>query len=216
MVLCKKTLFQPRVVGHDVCHSTPETQSKTVIHNPDQYQTMPMGVVVQRRPGVTRWAKWAWKVTAVLPGAAQADWAVLRDAGDVVEYHAATRPLELHGAETESYMAGLAAKVPALFVVMRRSDDAQRPFDVVLVTASPFEAQDYMDNGEDIVEKVALPDGVIGWVRDFTDRFFEQEVFIKRRRDKHRTDRVQDGIGDKRISQMTDVYRAPQRKGSAA
>ncbi|WP_439155959.1 DUF3305 domain-containing protein [Yoonia sp.] len=176
---------------------------------------MPVGVVLQRKQGVTRWAKWAWKAVAVIPGAAQADWMVLREIGDTVEFHAATRPLELHGAECEAYMAGLAAKVPALYVVMRRSDDAQRPFDVLLVTASPFEAQDYTDNGEDIVEKVTMPDGIIGWVRDFTDRFFEEEVFIKRRRDKQRTDRVENGIGDKRIAQLTDVYRAPQRKGSA-
>lgn len=177
---------------------------------------MPLGVVVQRAPGVTRWAKWAWKAVAVIPGAAQADWTVLREEGDTVEYHAATRPLELHGAECEAYMAGLAAKVPAIYVVMRKSDDPQRPFDVLLVTASPYEAQDYTDNGEDIVEKVTMPDGIIGWVRDFTDRFFEEEVFIKRRRDKQRTDQVQDGIGDSRISQLSDVYRAPGRKGSAA
>jgi len=187
-----------------------------VIHNPHQYQTMPLGIVVRRAPGATRWAKWAWKVVSVLPGAAGADWKPLREDGDVVEYHAATRPLELHGAECEAYMAGLADKTPAVYVVMRRSDDAQRPFDVLLVTASPYEAQDYCDNGEDIVEKVAMPDGIIGWVRDFTDRFFEEEVFIKRRRDKHRTDRVEDGVGDARIQQLTDVYRAPGRKDPAA
>jgi hypothetical protein len=143
-----------------------------LIHNPKQYQTFPIGIVVQRAPGVTRWARWAWKAVAVIPGAAQADWSVLREEGDTIEYHAATRPLELHGAECEAYMAGLAAKVPALYVVMRRGDDPMRPLDVLLVTASPYEAQDYTDNGEDIVEKVTMPDGVIGWVRDFTDRFF--------------------------------------------
>lgn len=177
---------------------------------------MPVGIVVRRTPGVTAWAKWAWKAVAVLPGAAPADWKVLRQEGEIVDYHAATCPLHLHGAECESYMAGLAANPPALYVVMRTCDVPQRPFDVVLVTASPFEAQDYTDNGEDIVEKVPMTDGLVGWVRDFTDRFFEQDVFIKRRRDKHRVDRVQDGIGDARIAQASDVYRAPRRKGTAA
>ena len=183
-----------------------------MIHNPNQYQTMPLGVVVRRTPGVTRWSKWAWKAVAVLPGAGPADWTVLREEGEVAEFHAATRPLDLHGAECEAYMAGLADKVPAVYVVMRKSAQGGRPFDVVLVTASPFEAQDYTDNGEDIVEKVPMPDGLIGWVRDFTDRFFEEEVFIKRRRDRQRTDLVQNGIGDERISQVSDVYRAPTRK----
>ena len=26
---------------------------------------MPVGVVVRRAPGVTRWAKWSWRVSAV-------------------------------------------------------------------------------------------------------------------------------------------------------
>lgn len=187
-----------------------------VIHNSKEFQKMPVGVVVQRTPGVTRWANWAWKAVAAIPGAPPADWSVLHEEENRVAYHAATRPLHLHGAETEAYMAGLAAKVPSLYVVMRRREDPQRPFDVVLVTASPYEAQDYTDNGEDIVEKIAMPDGIIGWVRDFTDRFHQDEVFVKRRRDKQRVDRVDDGIGDRRISQMTDVYRAPGRKGSVA
>ena len=29
--------------------------------------TLQVGVVLRRTPGVTRWAKWAWKVTDVLP-----------------------------------------------------------------------------------------------------------------------------------------------------
>ena len=57
-------------------------------HHPNA-QTIPLGVVVRRTPGVTRWAKYAWQVSAVLPGAADADWKVLRTEGDVTEFHAA-------------------------------------------------------------------------------------------------------------------------------
>ena len=46
-------------------------------------QTIPLGVVVRRTPGVTRWAKFAWQVSDVLPGAKSADWKVLRAEGDV-------------------------------------------------------------------------------------------------------------------------------------
>ena len=184
----------------------------TVFHNPDQYQTMPLGVVVRRAPGVTRWTQWSWQAVAVLPGARPADWAVLRSEGDVTEYHAATRQLELHGAECEAYMAGLSDKMPSIYVIMRKPLQGDRPLDIVLVTASPFEAQDYMDNGEDIVEKVPMPAGLLAWVRDFTDRFFAEEVFIKRRRNKGYDETAQDGIGDARIAQMSDVYRAPGRK----
>ena len=47
---------------------------------------MPVGVVLQRRPGVTRWVKHAWHPTAVLPGAPPADWKLLRQDGEVLDY----------------------------------------------------------------------------------------------------------------------------------
>ena len=101
-----------------------------------------------------------------------------------------------------------------MYVVMRESED-DTPFEMVLVTASPYEAQDYADNGEDIVEKVSMPEGVIAWVREFTEAYHEEEVFKKRRRDKLDVGTSQDGIGDPRILQTTDVYRSPSlaRKG---
>ena len=50
----------------------------------------------------------------------------------------------------------------------------------------------------------------------FIEKHHEDEVFIKRKRDKYRTDLADDGIGDARISQLTDVYRAPSRTKSQA
>lgn len=187
-----------------------------MIRNPQQYQSMPMGIVVRRTPGATRWAKWAWRAVAVLPGARPADWAILREEGDVAEFHAQTVQLELHGAESEAYLTGISDKEPAIYVVMRGTDDAARPFHVTLVTASPYEAQDYADNGDDIVEKVPMPAGLVAWVRDFAQAYFEEEVFVKRRRDRKRVDGAEDGVGDARIAQLTDVYRAPARKGTVA
>lgn len=183
-----------------------------MVHNPHQYNTMPVGIVVRRSRGVTPWAKWSWKAVGILPGAGSADWKLLREENDVLEFHAATTLLELHGAECEAYRTGLADKVPAIYVVMRPAGDPVKPFKVLLATASPYEGQDYADNGEDIVEKIPMPEGLIAWVQDFADKFYEEEVFVKRRRDKKRIDIVEDGIGDARISQLSDVYRAPTRK----
>lgn len=159
-------------------------------------------------PGVTRWARHVWKAVAVLPGAGNADWKEMRRDGDAVEFHAATLPLTLFRTDTEAYLHGLSAKVPAIYVVMRPSE-ADRPLDMVLVTASPYEAQDYADTGEELVEKVPMPEGLIAFIRDFAEAHHEDEVFIKRRRDKARVDRKEDGIGDARIRQTADVYRAP-------
>lgn len=167
-----------------------------------------MGIVIRRMPGVTRWAQHVWKAVAVLPGAGTGDWKEMRRDGDAVEFHAATLPLMLYRTDTEAYLHGLSAKVPAIYVVMRPSE-ADRPLDMVLVTASPYEAQDYADTGEELVEKVPMPDGLIALIRDFAEAHHEDEVFIKRRRDKARVDRKEDGIGDARIRQTADVYRAP-------
>ena len=80
------------------------------------------------------------------------------------------------------------------------------------MTASPYEAQDYCDSAEELVEKIPMPEGLHSWIASFVDTYYEEEAFVKRRRDKTRVDRVGDGIGDARIRQAGDVYRAPRRK----
>ena len=172
---------------------------------------MPLGIVIRRVPGVTRWARHVWRVSAVLPGAGDAAWKELRREGDTVEFHAATVPLELFRTDTEAYMHGLSAKVPSIYVVMRESE-GDEPLNVLLATASPYEAQDYADTGEELVEKVPMPEGLIAWIRAFAEKHHEDEVFVKRRRDKKRVDLKEDGIGDARIRQTADVYRAPSSR----
>ena len=173
--------------------------------------SIPLGIVIRKVPGVTRWVDHVWKAVAVLPGAGPAHWKELRCDGDVIEYHAATVPLELFRTDTEAYLHGLSTKIPAIYVVMRESEGAD-PLDVVLATASPYEAQDYADTGEELVEKVPMPEGLVAWIRDYVEQHHEDEVFIKRRRDKSRVDREENGIGDARIRQISDVYRAPSAK----
>lgn len=172
---------------------------------------MPVGVVVRKTPGVTRWVRWNWRAVAVLPGAAPADWVELRRESDSVEYHAATLPLKLWADETEAYMANLSDRQPSLYVVLRDSPQDEHPLNVFLITASPFEGQDYADTGEETVEKIPMTEGLIAWVRDFTLAHHHDEVFVKRRRDRKRIDLVEDGKGDARVRQDSDVYRAPRR-----
>ncbi|PWE32684.1 DUF3305 domain-containing protein [Maritimibacter sp. 55A14] len=173
---------------------------------------MPLGIVIRKSPGVTRWAKWVWKAVAVLPGAAPANWLEMRREGEVVEYHAATLPLELWSSDTEAYLAGLSARIPTVAVVMRETTGGPEPIEPLLVTASPYEAQDYLDSGEEQVELVPIPHGLVAWIRDFVQAHHEDEIFVKRQRDRARVDRVEDGKGDVRIPQMSDVYRAPHKR----
>jgi hypothetical protein len=170
---------------------------------------MPIGIVMRRSPGVTRWARWSWKATAILPGAGAADWQELRRDGDTVEYHIGTLPLTLWPSDTEAYVTALTEDPPSLYAILRPRS-GERPFTLDVVTASPFEAQDYADNGEDLVEKLPMTPGLAAWMRAFVEEHHQDTEFVKRRRDKHRTDLQEDGRGDPRIRQMTDVYRAPR------
>lgn len=179
-------------------------------------QSIPLGVVVRKTPGVTRWAKWAWRAVGVLPGAPPADWTVLRSEGDVTEFHAATLPLELYVSDTEAYVHELQTRAPSVYVVL--SPDAssvETPWKVSRVTVSPYEAQDYCDAAEVLVEKVAMPEGMQAWVGDFVSRHHEEEVFVKRKRKNWREDKGDDGIGDPRISKESDVYSSPRRRREA-
>jgi len=176
--------------------------------------SMPLGVVIRKTPGVTRWARWSWKGVAVLPGAGEADWLELRREGEAVEYHAGTLPLNLYPGEAEAYLAGLSVADPSVYAIFRESEPGSTaPLELHLVTASPYEAQDYMDSGEEVVEKIAMPPALVDWVRAFVADHYAEEPFVKRHRDKKRVDDKQDGKGDARISQVSDVYRAPRRKG---
>lgn len=172
---------------------------------------LPVGIVVRKQPGVTRWTKWIWRPVGVLPGAEEADWREMRREGEAVEYHAATRMLEVHRAETEAYLVALSNEPPCVYVIMRPSEDpdAEQEVEIFAVTASPFEAQDYCDSGEEIVEAVPMPPALIAWVSAFVERHHIEEEFVKRRRDRVKVEQVEDGKGDARVRQTADVYRSP-------
>lgn len=177
----------------------------------DREIAVKMGIVIRRQRGVTRWARWIWRPVAVIPFAGDADWQVLRETEDYTDFHAATLTLHLYRADTEAYRIAIMNHPPSLFVVLRENEEAGAAHDVrpVIVTASPYEAQDYTDSGEEIVEPVAMPESLIALIRDFIDAHHVETPFIKRKRDRKRLDLIETGIGDERIKQTADVYRAP-------
>lgn len=184
------------------------TLGKVMYHNPDRYEVTQLGVVVKRQSGVTVWQAWSYRATSVCMPTGQEAWSLLYDHGDAQDLYAGEAALELHGAETEAYMHGLQAQLPCLYIVLRASS-GDAPFDIEMITASPYEAQDY-DEMEDVtVEKVPMPHDVIAWVTTFIETHHVDEVFVKRQRDKKVFGETQDGIGDARIVQTADVYRTP-------
>jgi hypothetical protein len=148
--------------------------------------SMALGVVVERRELDNRWQRWAWKAVAVIPGAPPIEaWRELMRGDRFVRWHAATMPLVLHRIETEAYRVNLSGRSPAIYVVLRKVEPSERtagndvaPF---VVTASPYDAEGYME-GDDLVEAVPIPDGLIAWVQAFIDRHHVDQPFVKRKR----------------------------------
>lgn len=147
---------------------------------------MPLGVVVERREIDNPWQDHVWRPVSVIAGAGEiAEWREIGAGTGWVRFHAATLPLDLHRRETEAYRTNLSNNPPLIYVVLTEPEDDERDVEPFLVTASPFEAQDYLDSGEDVVEGVPMPDGVIAWVQDFIDKHHVDEPFKKRKRKRY-------------------------------
>jgi hypothetical protein len=151
-------------------------------------ETLPLGVVVEKRRINHPWQPYRWLPMAVFAGAASMDprgeWTILRRAEDYVHYHAGTLPLNLFRKETEAYKVNLSQRPPRIFVVLRQGEDvdADHPVMPSFVTASPYEAQDFLDSGDEIVEGVEMPPDVVAFVQDYVDRHHVDEPFHKRKR----------------------------------
>lgn len=150
-------------------------------------ETMRLGVVLERRPGVTRWVAETWQPLAVIPGAGELDplgpWLPLREEGERALFHAGTLLLSLYRRETEGYRLNLTQAEPRVYVVLRRDpEDCPHPVLPILVTLEPYEAEKYLVSGEEIVEGVPLPEEVRAFAEDFVARHHVEEVFYKRQR----------------------------------
>jgi len=145
---------------------------------------MVVGIVVERRKLDNPWVDHSWHVVAVIPGAPVVDeWVELRRGEGWVQFHARTLPIALFRGETEGYKYNLSLDPPRIYVVLREADEADdhevEPF---LATVCPYEAQDYMDSGDEIVETSAMPEPVMAWLAAFVERHHVDRPFVKRKR----------------------------------
>lgn len=155
-----------------------------------------VGVVLERRHIAHPWQEYAWRA-AVVPGAADIVAPFLLQQGDGwARYHAATLDIELFPRETEGYRYNLSQAQPAVYVLWRHeNEDSERQPEVFHVTVCPYEAQDYLDTGDVVVEAVALPDLVAHWMRSYIARHHVDEPFEKRRRKRHAAVEAEDEHG---------------------
>ncbi len=155
-------------------------------------ESLPVGIVLERRKSDHPWLDYSWRAVAVIPGAPALDprgtWKELERGEDYVRFHAGTLPVELFRKETEAYRVNLTQEPPRVFIVMRKAsepEEAEEELYPILATASPYEAQDYLDSGEEIVEGVAMPTPLVAFVSQFVGEHHVDEPFYKRKRKRH-------------------------------
>ncbi len=179
-------------------------------------------VIVERQPLDNPWVSHKWVVHDLIPLEISAGLGAL-PSGDIAltPLHSASSELDLymadiridlHHAEAESYAENIQSSDPAIYVVLRRTEDVDsdedensvagqdrpdvRLFDVSL---SPYNIQDYEDCGEDQIEKLPLQGPIAQFVESFVEQHFTPEVFVKRKRDKARVDADTQRGGDARL-----------------
>lgn len=148
--------------------------------------TMPVGVVIERREINNQWQQCVHTPVAVIPGAppmaVTEPWKLLNQGDGWAHFHAGTLKIEINSKSTSSYRNNLMNEMPFVFVVLQPGEEADEP-DVVtrLVTVDPDEAADYLDTSV-AVEGVPMPPELVAWVQDFVAKHHVEVKFEKRKR----------------------------------
>ena len=146
---------------------------------------LPLGIIVEKRKSSHPWGDWNWFPSAVFINPPQNDgWQELMRGEEFVRYHAATLFLELHRKDTEALRLNLMQSEPELYVVLQEDEEGEFPYKPHKVTASSYDAQDFHDAGDDIIEKVLMPEAVAAFIQAFVEEHHVEEEFKKRRRDR--------------------------------
>jgi hypothetical protein len=147
--------------------------------------SIPVAVLAERRPGVTAWAEWSWRAVEVLEEAPEgiAPWTVLRQEEGRTLFFAGTATIVLHPTDTTNYKHNIEARQPSVWVVLRPCE-AEPGFALQAATVDAGEAHIYADVGNDLVEALPMPPGLLEVTRDFVARHHKERGFWKRRRDR--------------------------------
>ena len=156
-----------------------------------------IAVLVERRDGATAWVTESWRPLEALaePPPVTGAWTLLRRNGGAEDYLATGIPVILHRSDLASYRYNLAGMEPRLYVVLRKTGEADPPIRVVMATIAPDEAQAMSESGEDMVDGVPLPEPLRAWVERFCASHPPDEPMRKRKRDSLDSDAVFAGKG---------------------
>ena len=140
-----------------------------------------VGVIVRRSPNKSPWLKWSWKPICLLPGSVDKDWKLIREESGIFDFHVGSQILELHRAEVESYKVSLAMEYASAFVIMERDEleNEDKEYKLHKVTASAYEAQDYSDSDEYLVEPVPMPQTLQALMKHFQMHILMKNHLLK-------------------------------------
>ena len=150
-------------------------------------ERMRVGIVLERHRIDHPWQEQAWRGAALGPGAPDiAAPRLLAEGEGWQRYHLATLDIELHRGETEGYRYNLSQAEPVVYTLWRlpNEDPASCP-EPFHVTVCPYEAQDYLDGGDVVVEGARMPEAVALWLAGYVARHHVDAPFEKRRRKPH-------------------------------
>ncbi|MGO8917147.1 MAG: DUF3305 domain-containing protein [Stellaceae bacterium] len=147
-----------------------------------------VGLVLERRRLDSPWQEHGWTAVAVVPGAPDIEAPLLLAEGEgFARYHFATLEIELHRSETEGYRYNLSQAEPVVYALWRQPEEDPaawpEPFHL---TVCPYEAQDYLDGGDVLVEGVSMPEAVALWLGRYVARHHVDAPFEKRQRRQRR------------------------------
>ena len=143
-----------------------------------------VGVVVERRPGVTPWAEHVWRAVEVLEAAPDLpDWTPLREEAGRTLFFAGRAEVALHPTDTDNYKHNLEAERPLVWVVLRPAPNAAG-LTLQSVTVDPGEAHIHADVGNDLLESLPMPAGLRDLTAEFIARHHKERTFHKRQRDR--------------------------------
>ena len=142
-----------------------------------------VGVIVERRESANPWIDAVWKAVEVLPEFAAEDiLKPLSEGPGWQRYLAGSLEIELFKRETEAYKMNFSQDQPVIYIVLRPGEEAdEQDIEPFLATLSPYEAEDYGESGELIVDAVAMPPIIAAWAASFIEAHHVDQPFKKRK-----------------------------------
>jgi hypothetical protein len=173
-----------------------------------------IGVIIERRDIDHPWQDHEWRLGGLVPGEHQSkEGELIEESPGRRRFFAGVGALTLHTTDIDAYLHNLFSPRPAIYVVLRKDADrpGSVPFTLHLVTASPYDAEAYMEGDGSLIEAWPMPPAVKEWVEAFVAAHHNPEPFRKRQRT--RTDVESYNFGQEPIFALRKRHHRPEGEG---